>query len=67
MGLRDAPATPIEPSVKILRVVPASDLESLDPIFSTAVVSRDYAYMVYDTLFGMDSSGRISPQMVQHL
>ncbi len=53
------------PAANVLRVVPTSDLESIDPIFSTAVVSRDYAYMIYDTLFGMDSSGRISPQMVQ--
>ncbi len=59
-----APAAPIEPSVRILRVVPESDLENLDPISTTADITRHHGYMIYDTLFGTDESGQISPQMV---
>ena len=48
----------------VLRVVPASDLSILDPIWTTATISQDHGYMIYDTLFGMNAEGRIQPQMV---
>jgi peptide/nickel transport system substrate-binding protein len=47
-----------------LRVAPPSDLEILDPVWTTAAVTRDHGYMIYDTLFGMDARGQVSPQMV---
>ena len=49
---------------KALRIVPQSDLKILDPIWTTAFVTRDYGYAVYDTLFGVDVKGRVHPQMV---
>jgi peptide/nickel transport system substrate-binding protein len=49
---------------KVLRIVPPSNLTVLDPIWTTAYITRSHGYMVYDTLFGMDSKGRIQPQMV---
>lgn len=49
---------------KTLRFVPHSDLKILDPIWTTAYVTRNHGYMVYDTLFGMDEKGEIKPQMV---
>ena len=49
---------------KTLRFVPHSDLKILDPIWTTAYISRNHGYMVYDTLFGMDDMGEIKPQMV---
>src|SRR5262245_28769248 len=49
---------------KVLRVVPQADLEILDTVWSTAAVTRNHGYMIYDTLFGMDSRGKIAPQMV---
>ncbi len=48
----------------VLRIVPGSDLAILDPIWTTATVSQDHGYMIYDTLFGMNAEGRIQPQMV---
>jgi peptide/nickel transport system substrate-binding protein len=48
----------------VLRIVPGSDLSILDPIWTTATVSQDHGYMIYDTLFGMTAEGRIQPQMV---
>lgn len=50
---------------KVLRMVPQSDLKILDPIWTTAFVTRDHGYMVYDTLFGVDAKGEIQPQMVE--
>ena len=47
-----------------LRVVMHSDLKIVDPIWTTAYMSRNYGYMVYDTLFAMDAKLAIKPQMV---
>jgi peptide/nickel transport system substrate-binding protein len=49
---------------KVLRVVPHSNLAILDPIWTTAYMSRNHGYMIYDTLFGTDENGKIKPQMV---
>ena len=37
-----------------LRVVMHSDLKIVDPIWTTAYISRNYGYLVYDTLFALD-------------
>src|ERR687892_1648108 len=47
-----------------LRVVMHSDLKIVDPIWTTAYISRNYGYMVYDTLFALDENLEIQPQMV---
>ncbi len=47
-----------------LRVVMHSDLKIVDPIWTTAYISRNHGYMIYDTLFAMDAQGEIRPQMV---
>jgi len=49
---------------KTLRVVPHSNLAVLDPIWTTAYISRNHGYMIYDTLFGTDEKSQIKPQMV---
>ena len=48
-----------------LRVVMHSDLKIVDPIWTTAYMSRNYGYMVYDTLFAMDANTDVHPQMVE--
>jgi peptide/nickel transport system substrate-binding protein len=50
---------------KVLRIVPHSNLAILDPIWTTAYMSRNHGYMVYDTLFGTDANSKIQPQMVE--
>jgi peptide/nickel transport system substrate-binding protein len=50
---------------KVLRVVPHSNLNILDPIWTTQYMARNHGYMVYDTLFGTDEKNRIQPQMVE--
>src|SRR3954470_16484938 len=47
-----------------LRLVPHSDLKVLDPIWTTAFITRNHGYMIYDVLFAKDAAGNIHPQMV---
>ena len=49
---------------KVLRVTPHSNLTILDPGWTTAYITRNHGYMIYDTLYGMDEKGQIRPQMV---
>lgn len=48
----------------VLRAVPSSDLKVLDPIWTTAIITRNHGFMIYDTLFGPDDKGNVRPQMV---
>jgi peptide/nickel transport system substrate-binding protein len=59
-----APAAGQHNENSVLRVVPGSDLAVLDPIWTTATISQNHGFMIYDTLFGMTAEGRIQPQMV---
>ena len=43
-----------------LRFIPIGDLKILDPIWTTAYITRDHGYMVYDTLFANDANLRPS-------
>jgi peptide/nickel transport system substrate-binding protein len=49
---------------KTLKFIPEADLRSLDPIWTTAYITRNYGYMVYDTLFAIDANYKVQPQMV---
>jgi len=48
---------------RVLKFVPQSDVTVLDPIWTTAYVTRNHGYMIFDTLFGTDGSFKPSPQM----
>src|SRR5690606_25701745 len=37
----------------------------MDPVFSTAFLTRDHGYMIYDTLLGVDEKFEIRPQMAE--
>src|SRR5258705_13549372 len=49
----------------VLRVAMHSDLKIIDPIWTTALISADHGYLVYDTLFALDDKLTIKPQMVE--
>ena len=49
---------------KTLRLIVRTDLRVLDPIWTTAYVSRNHGYMIFDTLFALDSKFKPQPQMV---
>jgi peptide/nickel transport system substrate-binding protein len=48
-----------------MRFVPQSNLTLLDPIITTAAVTANHAYMVFDTLFGMNTTLDAKPQMAE--
>ena len=50
---------------KTLKGVMHSDLKIVDPIWTTAYITRNHGYMIYDTLFAMDEKGEIKPQMIE--
>jgi peptide/nickel transport system substrate-binding protein len=50
---------------RTLRVIPQANLTSLDPVWTTAVVTRNNAFMVYDQICAQDSTGAIRPQMAE--
>src|SRR6266851_3299957 len=49
---------------QVLRAAIAGELRSIDPVWTTAEQTRYHAFMVYDTLFGLDAKLAIQPQMV---
>src|ERR1700730_1699712 len=51
-------------SAKTLRFIAQSDLRVLDPVWTTAYITRNHAYMVFDTLFAIDAEFAPHPQMV---
>ncbi len=54
-------AQPVE--AQTLRAVKHSDLRVLDPIVTTAYMSRNHGYMVFDTLVALDANFEVQPQM----
>jgi hypothetical protein len=54
-ALRGAPFVHAQKRGGTIRIIPIADLKGLDPIWTTASVTRDHAYLVYDTLFASAS------------
>src|SRR5262250_1861106 len=50
-------------NARVLHFVPQANLTVLDPIVTTAAVTANHAWMVWDTLFGVDAAQRAKPQM----
>jgi peptide/nickel transport system substrate-binding protein len=50
-------------NARVLKFVPQANLTSLDPIWTTANVTRNHAWLVYDVLYGMDARFQPQPQM----
>ena len=48
---------------RVLRFVPQANLTVLDPIVTTAAVTANHAWMVWDTLFGVNAAQQAKPQM----
>jgi len=64
MALPSGPAA-AQATGKTIRFIAQADLRSLDPIWTTAYITRNHGYMVYDTLFAMDKDLKPQPQMVE--
>jgi peptide/nickel transport system substrate-binding protein len=50
---------------RVLKFVPQADLAVLDPIWTTATVTRNHAFLVFDTLYGQDNAFNAVPQMAE--
>src|SRR6202790_3484064 len=63
-GAALAATGPVWAQGKVLKFVQNGNLTILDPIWTTAFVTRNHGYAIYDTLFGVDAEGKVRPQMV---
>ena len=50
---------------RVLKFIPQSDVTVLDPIWTTAYVTRNHGFMIFDTLYGVDNQYKAQPQMVE--
>ena len=60
-----APRIALAQKQRVLRFIPDTDLAVTDPIVTTVFTTRNHAYMIYDTLYGMNAHFRAEPQMVE--
>src|SRR6201993_1248926 len=47
-----------------INFIPHADLASLDPVWTTADITRNFSLAVYDTLYAYDAEFNVQPQMV---
>ncbi|MBR0643270.1 ABC transporter substrate-binding protein [Plastoroseomonas hellenica] len=59
-----APALATAQGQRVLRFIPHADLAVVDPALSAAYVTRNHAYLVFDTLYGLDAQYQARPQML---
>ena len=50
---------------RVLRFIPQSDLTVVDPVVTTAYITRHHALMVWDQLYGIDAELKPQPQMAE--
>lgn len=48
-----------------LNVAIHADLKNIDPIWTTALITSNHGYAVYDTLFATDADFNVQPQMAE--
>ena len=59
-----APNLAFGQAAKTLKFVPHADAASLDPVWTTADITRNYSLAVFDTLYGLDAQLNPQPQML---
>ncbi|MCW3475001.1 ABC transporter substrate-binding protein [Limobrevibacterium gyesilva] len=64
-SLLAAPAIAQPAKTATLRFVPQANLTLLDPIFTTATVTSNHSYYVFDTLYSTAADGKPKPQMAE--
>ena len=52
-------------SQTVLRMVSHADIKILDPVWTTALITRNHGYLVYDVLFAKDADLKVQPQMAE--
>jgi peptide/nickel transport system substrate-binding protein len=51
-------------SQRVLKFIPQADPTIIDPIWTTAYVTRNHGFMIFDKLYGIDNAFKPQPQMV---
>ncbi len=64
-SLLAAPAVAQPSKASTLRFVPQANLTALDPVFTTAIVTANHGYYVFDTLYSNPADGQPRPQMAE--
>ena len=64
-GLLAAPALALTAEDKVLKFVPQANLANLDPIWGTQYVVRNASMLIWDQLYGIDSTLTPKPQMAE--
>ena len=59
-----AASGPAAAQTKVFKAAVHADLKNTDPIWTTAYITRNHGYLVYDTLFALDENYEPQPQMV---
>jgi peptide/nickel transport system substrate-binding protein len=49
---------------RTLKFVPGAPMALLDPVWTTNFPTQNHAYLVFDTLYGLDETLKVRPQMV---
>jgi len=62
-----APSVQAQKNQQTLVFVAEADLKIFDPVWTTAYITRNHSFLVYDTLFGTDENLQIKPQMVDQV
>ena len=65
LGTLAAPRLSLAQNTRVLKFIPQANLSSLDAVAGTQYVVRNASLMIWDTLFGIDSSITPKPQMAE--
>ena len=60
-----APRLSLAQNTRVLRFIPQANLSSLDAVAGTQYVVRNAAVMIWETLYGVDSTNTPKPQMAE--
>ncbi len=60
-----SPALSQAAAARTLRFIPHANLGAVDPVATSGYIVRNYGFMVYDTLFAVDTEFNTRPQMVE--
>jgi peptide/nickel transport system substrate-binding protein len=60
-----APRVVLAEDKRTITFVPHADLASIDPVWTTADITRNFSLAVFDTLFAYDAEFNVQPQMVE--
>src|SRR5260370_21416993 len=65
MSTLPLPAIGQPASARVLRYVPQANLTVLDPVWSTAGVTNEHGYLIFETLYSLNSKLEPQPQMAE--